>query len=95
MKPYKSYQKSLLKDLKDSEEAVGYLKAALRDGSKEIFLRALCNVVEAQGGWSRLSQYKPMKALSHKEVMEPLFEKDKHLKRRIKAGVQRLKKLYG
>ena len=54
--PSVDYQKDLLKDLKDHHEAVAYLNAALEESktggkeSQELFLRALKNVAEAQGG---------------------------------------------
>jgi len=39
--------------LKDLEEAVGYLNAALESGDIKVFLLALHNVVQAQGGVSK------------------------------------------
>ena len=50
----RSYQKELIDALKDDDEAVAYLNAALEESKKgdresqELFLRALCNVAEAQ-----------------------------------------------
>lgn len=51
-----SYQKYLINSLKDPEEAVGYLNAALEGGDAQVFLLALHNVVQAQGGISKLSE---------------------------------------
>ena len=51
-----SYQKYLINSLKDPEEAVGYLNAALDGGDAQVFLLALHNVVQAQGGISKLSE---------------------------------------
>lgn len=54
--PSVSYQEDLLEDLKNHEEAVAYLNAALEESklgdeeSQELFLQALRNVAEAQGG---------------------------------------------
>lgn len=49
------YQDYLLESLKNPEEAVGYLNAALEGGDISVFLLALQNVVRAQGGISKLS----------------------------------------
>lgn len=49
------YHQYLVESLKNPEEAVGYLNAALEDGDIEGFLEALRNVVEAQGGMTPLS----------------------------------------
>lgn|SRR3989338_318462 len=54
-KKTKNYQKELLEDLKNSEEAAEYLNAALEDGSPEVFLLAIRNVVEARGGMKNLA----------------------------------------
>ncbi|GAF88383.1 unnamed protein product [marine sediment metagenome] len=51
-----SYQKYLIESIKDPEEAVGYLNAALEGGNIAVFLLALQNVVKAQGGQSILAQ---------------------------------------
>lgn len=50
---YKNY---LIESLKDPKEAAGYLNAALEDGDIDGFLEALRNVVEAQGGMTKLSK---------------------------------------
>lgn len=50
------YQEYLINSLKDPEEAVGYLNAALEGGDIQVFLIALHNVVQAQGGISKLSE---------------------------------------
>jgi probable addiction module antidote protein len=55
MKPTKSYYESLIKTLKDPEEAVEYLNAALEDGDESVFLSALKSVAEAHGGMAKLS----------------------------------------
>ena len=58
----KKYQDWLVDSLKDPKEAAAYLNAALEDCFKEepdapkIFLTALRNVAEAQGGLSKLAR---------------------------------------
>lgn len=44
------YQEDLIASLSDPREAVAYLNAALMDEDERIFLLALKNVLEAQGG---------------------------------------------
>ncbi|MBF0336384.1 MAG: transcriptional regulator [Nitrospirae bacterium] len=44
-----SYKDTLLEALRDPDEAIEYLNAALEENSKEAFLLALSNIVEA--GW--------------------------------------------
>jgi len=58
MKTKKSidYQKYLIKSLKDPEEAAGYLNAALEGGNISVFLLALQNVVQAQGGVAKIAK---------------------------------------
>jgi len=51
-----SYQEYLINSLKDPEEAIGYLNAALEGGNIQVFLLALHNVVQAQGGIRKLSE---------------------------------------
>lgn len=51
-----SYQDYLIESLKDPEEAVGYLNAALEGGDIKVFLLALHNVVQAQGGINTLAK---------------------------------------
>lgn len=48
-KKSKNYQTELLKGLKDPEEAVEYLNAALEENELDVFLMALRNVAEAKG----------------------------------------------
>lgn len=49
MKPYKDYDKSLLKSLKDPVEAAAYLNAALEEKDPTLFLMAYYNVARAHG----------------------------------------------
>ncbi len=51
-----SYQDYLIKSLRDPEEAAGYLNAALFGNDINVFLLALQNVVQAQGGMTVLSE---------------------------------------
>jgi len=58
----KKYQEFLIEHLKDHDEAVAYLNTALEESlkgdaeSQHLFLIALRNVVEAQGGVSALAK---------------------------------------
>ncbi len=47
-KNLRDYQKKLLEELQDPEEAEAYLNAALSDDDPRVFLLALKNVIEAQ-----------------------------------------------
>ncbi|MFO1257108.1 MAG: transcriptional regulator [Gammaproteobacteria bacterium] len=50
-----SYQDYLINSLKEPEEAAGYLNAALESGDINVFLLALQNVIQAQGGIAALA----------------------------------------
>nr|NGX38649.1 hypothetical protein [Chlamydiota bacterium] len=58
----KNYQKWLIENLKDHDEAVAYLNAALEESlkgdeeSQHLFLIALRNVAEAHGGIGNLAK---------------------------------------
>ncbi|MCH9626751.1 MAG: hypothetical protein S4CHLAM2_03790 [Chlamydiales bacterium] len=62
MKKSKKYQDFLMEHLKDHDEAVAYLNAALEESLKgdeeshHLFLIALRNVAEAQGGIGALAK---------------------------------------
>jgi probable addiction module antidote protein len=45
---YRTYEESLMEDLKDSQEALAYLNAALEDEDQRVFLLALKDVLKAQ-----------------------------------------------
>jgi probable addiction module antidote protein len=49
------YQDYLIKTLKDPAEAAGYLNTALENGDITVFLLALQNVIQAQGGITQLA----------------------------------------
>lgn len=52
-----AYKDSLLKSLKNADEAAAYLDAALEDGDKDVFLVALRDVAEARlGGVAALAE---------------------------------------
>jgi len=51
----RSYERNLSEALKDPNEAVEYLNAALEDGEPEVFLLALRDVVDSYGGMSKLA----------------------------------------
>ncbi len=50
MNKSKAYQPDLVASLRNAGEAEEYLNAALEEGEPELFLLALRNVAEAQGG---------------------------------------------
>lgn len=51
-----SYRDYLIDSLKDTKEAAAYLDAALEEGDPKLFLLALRNVAEAQGGLLKISR---------------------------------------
>lgn len=51
----KAYRAELIEGLRDPSEAEGYLNAALEEEDPELFLVALTNVAEAQGGVAQLA----------------------------------------
>jgi probable addiction module antidote protein len=53
--PTTDYKRHLLRDLKNAKYAAGYLTAALEEG-EDVFLLAVRDVVQAQGGISALAQ---------------------------------------
>ena len=55
-KTKKSYQDDLIESLKKPKEAVAYLNAAIEEGDRELFLLALRNIAEAQGGISAIAE---------------------------------------
>jgi probable addiction module antidote protein len=56
MKKSVDYQSYLIDSLKDPDEATGYLNAALEGKDIKVFLLALQNVIQAQGGISNISK---------------------------------------
>ena len=56
MKKTKAYHPDLIESLRDAGEAEEYLNAALEEGDPELFLLALRNVAEAQGGVAQLAE---------------------------------------
>ena len=55
-KTKKSCQEDLIESLKKPKEAVACLNAAIEDGDRELFLLALRNIAEAQGGISAIAE---------------------------------------
>jgi len=51
-----NYQYYLISSLADPDEAAGYLNAALSGGNIKVFLLALQNVIQAQGGMAALAE---------------------------------------
>jgi probable addiction module antidote protein len=56
MRKSTAYQTDLIESLRDAQEAEEYLNAALEEDDPELFLRALRNVAEAQGGVASLAE---------------------------------------
>ena len=56
MKKSTGYQQKLIESLRDAGEAEEYLNAALEEDDPELFLLALRNVAEAQGGLGQLAE---------------------------------------
>lgn len=56
MRKSTAYQTDLIESLRDTREAEEYLNAALEENDPELFLRALRNVAEAQGGVASLAE---------------------------------------
>ena len=56
MKRDKAYQPDLIQSLRNPREAEEYLNAALEEDDPELFLLALRNVTEAQGGVAQLAR---------------------------------------
>ena len=51
-----SYQEDLVESLKNPKEAAAYLNAAIEEGERELFLLALRNIAEAQGGIATIAE---------------------------------------
>ncbi len=51
-----AYQKDLIEALKNHNEAAAYLNAAIEEGDRAVFLLALRNVVEANGGMAAIAE---------------------------------------
>jgi probable addiction module antidote protein len=56
MKKSTAYQPDLIESLRDAGEAKEYLNATLEEDDPELFLLALRNVAEAQGGVGQLAE---------------------------------------
>ena len=71
MNKSKAYQPDLIESLRDAGETKKYLKAALEEGDPELFLLALRNVAEAQGGVAQLAE----KAKLNRESLYKILSK--------------------
>ena len=63
MSKSKASHAELIESLRDSHEAEEYLNAALEEDNPDLFLVALRNVAEAQGGVRRQNETQPRKPL--------------------------------
>ena len=50
------FQPILLERLHDPKEAVAYLNTAMKDGDMEIFIHAVKDVAESQGGLKKIAE---------------------------------------
>lgn len=72
IKKHRDYHKSLIQDLQNQKEALAYLNAAFIDEDQRVFLLALKDVLEAQGGnFSGLSK----KTQLNRENLYRMFSK--------------------
>ena len=72
MNKSKAYQPDLIESLRNAGEAEAYLNAALEKGDPELFLLALRNVAEAQGG---VAQFAEKAKLNHESLHKILSER--------------------
>lgn len=71
MKKSKSYKEHLLKRLRDPKEAAAYLNTALEDEDSRVFLVALKDIAEANGGLSKLAQEADLNRESLYKTLSP------------------------
>ncbi len=71
MKKSKSYKEHLLKRLRDPKEAAAYLNAALEDEDSRVFLVALKDIAEANGGLSKLAHEADLNRESLYKTLSP------------------------
>lgn len=71
MKRSTAYQSDLIESLQDPREAEAYLNAELEENDPELFLLALRNVAEAQGGVAELAE----KAKLNRESLYKMLSK--------------------
>jgi len=68
----RDYRGDLIRSLKDPEEAIGYLNAALHDSDDRVFLIALRDVVEAQlGGMTNAAKMTHLNRESLADLLTP------------------------
>ena len=73
MKNKISYHSDLMERLKDIRCAGAYLNAALEEDERRVFLLALRDVAEAQGGMTKLSR---LTNISREHIYRMLSEKE-------------------
>jgi len=56
MRRFRNYKEDLFRELKNPEEAFYYLQDAFEDEDRRVFLLAIRDVVEAQGGFTKFSR---------------------------------------
>ena len=71
MKKSNNYKEHLLKRLRNPKEAAAYLNAALEDEDSRVFLVALKDIAEANGGLSKLAQEADLNRESLYKTLSP------------------------
>jgi probable addiction module antidote protein len=84
--PTVDYKRRLLKDLKNAKYAAGYLNAAMDEGD-DVFLLALRDVAQAQGGMAALAQ---VTKLNRENLYDMLSEKGNPRLKSITAILDKL-----
>ena len=81
--PIVSYRDRLIRALRKPEEASAYLNAALDEGDKDFFLKALRDVIEAQGGMTKFARTAKLNRVSAYKMLgtsgNPGFENILHI----------------
>ena len=67
--PYTDYEAGLLEDLIDPDEASAYLKAALEEGDRAVFLIAIKQIVNARGGLTKVAKDSNLNRVSLQEML--------------------------
>lgn len=87
-KRFVDYHEDLLQELQDQHEAQEYLNAALKDNDERVFLLALRDVLEAQGG--DISSLSKKTKLNRENLYRILFKKGNPKLTSLKAVINAL-----
>ena len=75
----KCYQTELLEALRDPHEAAEYLNAAIEEAEPQIFVLALKNVMEAQGGFTQVAEKIDFNAENLSQILSEIEHSELHL----------------